>query len=189
MKLTKRLLLCALLLVDATEASLKECEWDCDHDKDCAEGLLCSDDHENDLRMQGYDPQRAYCNLDASVPRNFDVCYDPAKVTVKGPGAPVEIRGNKKECEFDCDLDSECEVGLLCADEHMAELMANGFDPAKANCQGIDPGPVFEVCFKASILPRSGGSFGGRMLVIYTAEIELAILFCLSDTFFQFFFE
>jgi hypothetical protein len=59
------------------------------------------------------------------------------------------------ECEFDCDFDSDCAPGLLCADEHKEELADQGLDPRKAYCDDASPGPgtsedirsVAEVCY------------------------------------------
>jgi hypothetical protein len=59
------------------------------------------------------------------------------------------------ECEFDCDFDSDCAPGLLCADEHKEELADQGLDPRKAYCDDVSPGPgtsedirsVAEVCY------------------------------------------
>jgi hypothetical protein len=63
-------------------------------------------------------------------------------------------------CEFDCDKDTDCKPGLLCADEHKAELKAKGFDERKANCGKVGAWNL-EVCFDPKILKPSGGGGGG----------------------------
>jgi hypothetical protein len=156
-----------------------ECEYDCDHDSDCADGLICADDHTAELLEQNYNPKTAYCTVDASsIPSNYEVCYDPIKIGESiGPGTGIITRGNKQLCEWDCDLDTDCVNGLLCADQHMNELQALGYDPAKANCQGLTSlEPWFEVCFPSSLL-SGGGSFGGTFLFFFffTIPISLAL--------------
>lgn len=145
-----------------TNIATGECEVDCDSDAGCNPGLLCADDHSVELRNAGYDPKKAYCTGPNLGKPNADVCYDPAKVVAPGPGAPPEPRGDKKACDWDCDFDSQCTPGLLCADEHTAELVAKGFDPRTANCD-VDIASFFEVCFDSSIL-NTGGAGGGMYL-------------------------
>lgn len=79
------------------------------------------------------------------------------------------------ECEGDCDKvrwslqnrescvtysrmtklsnqDSDCDTGLLCADEHNSELRAFGLDPKWANCGNNGLSSTDEVCFPATLL-------------------------------------
>jgi hypothetical protein len=93
--------------------------------------------------------------VDASIPG------DVAKPGFK----PIQSakRNSLGLCESDCDKDSDCKGGLICADEHKKELKAIGLDVRKANCYGETSAKTkyYEVCFKPSIL-RSGGAGGGK---------------------------
>ena len=52
------------------------------------------------------------------------------------------------ECKPDCDVDSDCAEGLLCADVHEKDLTDAGHDPSKAYCGSVGTGlPHFEVCY------------------------------------------
>lgn len=60
----------------------------------------------------------------------------------------ASVSGTKLgECEADCDTDSDCKVGLLCADEHKDALEAAGLDRRRAYCGGRLGGWSDEVCF------------------------------------------
>lgn len=55
---------------------------------------------------------------------------------------------------IDCDRDSDCQPGLLCADQYKIELKLAGYDERKANCKNKE---VFkkvkqEVCFDPKTL-------------------------------------
>ena len=51
---------------------------DCDRDSDCADGLLCSDDHGAELMQYGWDKRKAYCgNIGSTFSEH---CYDPKKL-------------------------------------------------------------------------------------------------------------
>ena len=114
---------------------LKECEYDCDKDADCKDGLLCADAHKSELKAAGLDSRKAYCAPNDKPGTGFndnkrnvmEVCYDPSKVVPKS-------KSKLKECEYDCDKDSDCDSGLLCADAHKSELKAAGLDSRKAYC-------------------------------------------------------
>jgi hypothetical protein len=75
-----------------------------------------------------------------------------------------------QKCDFaqDCDDDSDCAAGLICADDHKKTLIAAGFDERRANCG--DVGVVnlkWEACFDPSILsPPTGGGFGGKIFFL-----------------------
>jgi hypothetical protein len=73
-------------------------------------------------------------------------------------GATQALLGN---CEWDCDKDSDCQPGLLCADAHKEALKERGFDERKAGCTGDLGAWNEEVCFDPSILQTSGGGGGG----------------------------
>ena len=73
---------------------LTECEFDCDRDSDCADGLLCADEHGSDLERLGLDRRKAYCG---DVGRRVDeVCYDPAKIDGIESGGKKGKKDNKK---------------------------------------------------------------------------------------------
>ena len=70
-------------------------------------------------------------------------------------------------CKTDCDKDSDCMPGLLCADEHKEELRAAGYNRRKANCGRV--GSRFEeVCFNAKLLKPIGSGGGGTYYDIIT---------------------
>jgi hypothetical protein len=134
---------------------LHECEYDCDKDSDCVSGLLCADAHKSELRAASLDARKAYCSPNDKPGTGFtntkrkvmEVCYDPKLVVAKP---------KLQECEYDCDKDSDCDTGLLCADAHKSELKAAGRDARKAYCSPNDkPGTgftdtkrnVMEVCY------------------------------------------
>ena len=53
-----------------------------------------------------------------------------------------------RECEArDCDIDLECQHGLLCADAHKTELQAAGFDSRKAYCDITLGVRSWELCY------------------------------------------
>jgi hypothetical protein len=58
----------------------QECSLDCDRDEDCDDslGLVCADEHKQELIDAGFDPRKAYCG-DVGR-RTYEVCYDPAKL-------------------------------------------------------------------------------------------------------------
>jgi hypothetical protein len=73
-------------------------------------------------------------------------------------------------CESDCDKDSDCAPGLLCADAHKKELKAIGLDERNANCYTAGKAKDseiktkdYELCFDARIL-GSGGAGGGTLI-------------------------
>jgi hypothetical protein len=151
-------------LIGSGTALIGECGIDCEVDADCNAGLLCADDHSIDLRTKGYNPKKAYCTGIDGDYLKADVCYNPNLIT-QGPGAPPEPQGNIQACAAeDCDFDSNCAVGLLCADEHGPELAAKGLHPRKADCSNLpaDYPDNFEVCFPASLIRGKG--FGGMFL-------------------------
>lgn len=124
---------------------LKECESDCDSDSDCAEGLLCADVYKKELKALGLDPRKADCDP-ATGPETDEVCFKEGLLSLLSTGL--------EECSpVDCDSDSDCAPGFLCADGHKNELKAKGFDERKAAC-----GPVGannqETCFKEDLLDR-----------------------------------
>lgn len=114
---------------------LEECETDCDDDVDCQPGLKCADGRGNFLAMNRLDRRKAYCPGSPGA-ANAEVCYDPKKVN--------KLLG---ECESDCDRDTDCKAGLLCADEHKNELAANLLDRRKAYCNVNSVPNNVEVCY------------------------------------------
>lgn len=58
--------------------------------------------------------------------------------TVHGTSSDCTVSRKCGECvNRDCDKDSECMAGLLCADAHKPELTALGYDPRKVYCGNI----------------------------------------------------
>ena len=70
--------------------------------------------------------------------------------------------GSLGKCQWDCDKDSDCQAGLICADGHKSELKQRGFDERKADCKGNLGAWNEEVCFDPEILKNSGGGGGGK---------------------------
>lgn len=82
------------------------------------------------------------CNVSASVDTKLGLC----------------------QMEADCDFDSDCQNGLMCADAHKKELEVAGHDSRKANCPYSDSDKkylYFEVCFDPKILTKTTGGAGG----------------------------
>ena len=107
---------------DLSSSLLGHCQHDCDSDSDCAPGLLCADDHKDELLAAGYDERTAYCNVSIGF---SEVCFDPnmiANVNFTASSA-ASTQPGLGECEHDCDEDSDCASGLLCADEHKDESL------------------------------------------------------------------
>ena len=117
---------------------LGECEVDCDKDADCKRGLYCASDHSYDLMYAGLNKRKAYCGHKVGK-WNEEVCYDPKKVPKK-----------LKECEVDCDKDSDCAYGLVCAQTQKKFLQYYvdnyGYDIRKAYCDDVGKDNE-EVCF------------------------------------------
>ena len=120
---------------DPMKLPLRECEFDCDTDDDCATGLMCADSNKGTLTYLGLDPRKAYCGKVGKW--REEVCYDPSKL----PTTPL-----LKDCEVDCDVDSDCAYGLLCADAHKDDLMYAGYDERKAYCGDVGTWKE-EVCY------------------------------------------
>ena len=83
--------------------------------------------------------------------------------------SPSSVMAQKKGslglCEVDCDNDSQCKEGLICADGNKVALKNAGFDMRKANCGPGDEKDFFlEVCFDPKILKTTGGGGGGTFL-------------------------
>jgi hypothetical protein len=112
---------------------------DCDSDSQCADGLLCADEHKDELSAHDFDPRKADCG-DVGESK-WELCFN-ADIIKLG------------ECEVDCDVDSDCKYGLLCADAHKQELEGLGLDPRKAYCGGVVDKPIsgwnLEVCYNPS---------------------------------------
>jgi hypothetical protein len=86
-----------------------------------------------------------------------------APITVNADrGAPVPTKPLGL-CDFtwDCDEDHQCEKGLICADRHKKQLKLAGFDQRTADCGPGAIYPLYEVCFKPSLIYKGGG-FGGK---------------------------
>jgi hypothetical protein len=118
--------------------------------------------------------------VDASIPGDV----------VKPGFKPVQSakRGSLGLCESDCDKDSDCMGGLICADQHKRELKALGLDIRKANCYGevSERHKYYEVCFNPNIL-RSGGAGGGTSIsshchVSAISLLIIALTYCLLSS-------
>ena len=79
-------------------------------------------------------------------------------VMIAMTGATQALLG---KCQWDCDKDSDCQSGLLCADAHKSELKQLGIDERKADCTGYLGAWNEEVCFDSGLLRPSGGGGGG----------------------------
>jgi von Willebrand factor type D domain len=65
----------------------------------------------------------------------------------------IDAKKPKNECGVDCDFDSDCASGLLCADEHEKELAAAGLDKQKAYC-GPKGASNLDVCYDPAKLGK-----------------------------------
>lgn len=79
-----------------------EGEGDCDGDSECLSGLVCATD----------------VGANYGLPANYDVCEDPGGSGCSLPPGHVDYCRECGPCaagEGDCDGDSECQSGLICA--------------------------------------------------------------------------
>ena len=76
---------------------------------------------------------------------------EPTLVNTFGKEAPIIQPLLLGECEYDCDFDTDCSPGLLCADEHKKELAAVGLKPRKAYCGNVG-GKFLEVCYNPTMV-------------------------------------
>lgn len=150
---------------DASDPLLGECEADCDSNDDCQDGLICADTRKGFLLKNRLDPRKAYC--DTNIGGIYDeVCFDPKKV-----------ERLLKECEFDCDVNEDCEAGLLCADDNNERFLAkSGLDRRTAYCGAAPKGSVDEVCYDPSkvVAPTSAPVAPTFAPTISAAPTELA---------------
>jgi hypothetical protein len=77
--------------------------------------------------------------------------------------------------KFDCDLDSDCEAGLWCSQQHRANLKASGFHPLYANCRGGTGNK--DVCFNPKCISKPGGAGGGKSAKVKHVMTSSFILF------------
>jgi len=134
-------------LRNLSKNKLKKCEYDCDRDSDCEDGLLCADKHKKQLKKKNLDPRKADCGDVGKW--NEEVCFD--KTLLDGPDPGPGPAGDMEECDFDCDKDTDCKGDLLCADQHKKALKRKGFDPRKADCGDVGEWNE-EVCFDPSLI-------------------------------------
>jgi type II secretory pathway pseudopilin PulG len=116
----------------------RECQADCQADNDCAVGLSCTKQHQSELLSAKsiFDTKRAYCSNSYSEAQY--VCYNPID---------LRVASRVKECQVDCDVDADCDNGLICADSHQSDLSQIGLDRRKAYC-GSNVGEWHEeVCY------------------------------------------
>ncbi|RMH15113.1 MAG: hypothetical protein D6696_21545 [Acidobacteria bacterium] len=103
-----------------------EGEGDCDRDSECRSGLVCADN----------------VGADFGFPPGIDVCVSPgdddgggggggACPVAAGSGTFCTVCGPCGAGEGDCDRDSECQAGLICADDVGADF---GFGPGIDVC-------------------------------------------------------
>jgi hypothetical protein len=64
--------------------TLGKCDFDndCDNDSDCAPGLLCTDDHKDELRNAGIDERVADCGTSGIINEYWEVCFDPSILNI-----------------------------------------------------------------------------------------------------------
>jgi len=113
----------------ASVMPLQLCEGDCDKDEDCALGLICFQRTSNEdvpgcIGGESDAEKTDYCILDP-----FGPGYGPSSSPVSAPNAPItrpvgdplriqnlgwEPPTPLPECAGDCDVDADCEVGLIC---------------------------------------------------------------------------
>jgi hypothetical protein len=173
-----------LFLVDSAlaikPASVGECQTECNDNSHCMPGLECADGNEKRLASFGLDKRKAYCGPGKNKghierTKKMNVCFDPKKLGDPNyPNIPVPYTPPSPRiglCQADCDLDIDCAPGLLCADEHTAELKAAGLHDRFANCplSSVSNIPsAFEVCFDPKTISCKGGcGFGDPHFVTY----------------------
>lgn len=67
---------------------LGRCDFsnDCDDDVHCGPGLLCADDHKNELGRLGYDERTANCGKDGVKNIYWEVCFDASLLNAPSGG-------------------------------------------------------------------------------------------------------
>ena len=89
------------------KGKLARCEGDCDHNNDCAKGLVCQQRSKGE-KVPG-------CSGKSSVPHGADFCIHAPKPTMpKLNFKGWKPKGKLSMCEGDCDHNNDCAKGLMC---------------------------------------------------------------------------
>ena len=131
-----------------TDDGIGECESiECTIGSDCAGSLRCAADAQADLIAAGLDGLKAYCGQIGNG--NWALCFDEDKA--------LNGRIGLGECQQACNLDSDCDAGLECANKHKQELRDANLDADKAYCPLL--GPLnSDVCYDPAIAYGSSSS-------------------------------
>jgi hypothetical protein len=89
----------------ASNYPLGECEADCDSDWDCEWGLTC-------LQRSGDEPVRGCTGTGLST-EDYCIKALPGELVVMGDENEPAQNFPLKECQGDCDYDSDCEVSSI----------------------------------------------------------------------------
>ena len=84
-------------------------------------------------------------------------------------GSAVATAGIKRKslglCALGCEMDLDCQRGLMCSEKHRLGLILSGYHRVKANCGAGDPKDKYvDVCFDPKILKTKGGAGGGKRI-------------------------
>jgi len=157
--------------------ALRECEGDCDGDYDCADGLRCwhQEDNEGNQAPKGcsgrpdmladyedfcYDPRSAPCLTQSTTtePTSMSGLVPTAEPTTSDCKPLVHVDWDQttypdlQECEGDCDNDMDCDDGLVC---WRYDYYINEGDLPPKRCSGVPfnvAGIKMDFCYD----PRSG---------------------------------
>ena len=82
-------------------------------------------------------------------------------------GSAAATTGIKRKslglCALGCEMDLDCQRGLMCSEKHRLGLILSGYHRVKANCGAGDPKDKYvDVCFDPKILKTKGGAGGGE---------------------------
>lgn len=81
-------------------------------------------------------------------------CWMATVVDATGSGTKLGL------CQVDCDVDSDCQPGLWCADAHKPALTDAGYDSRKVTCGNVGEWNE-EVCFDPKLIQPKGNGGGG----------------------------
>ena len=167
----------------ASNIPLKICEGDCDKDEDCDQGLICFQRTSNEtvpgcIGGESDIEKTDYCVLDPFGPGYLvDSEPSPASSPVASStapftrpiGDPIRVQNlgweppiPLKECAGDCDVDSDCEAGLICyqrntANEDVPGCLGGDEDPSLTDYCAYPPVPTMAPT-QGTQLPTAGSN-------------------------------
>jgi len=146
------------------QTKLGECEGDCDKDSDCASGLVCFQrDSSSDVPPgckaggSGDKGTHDYC---AALTRPFPLVNLGGSKENMAPG-----QKKLRECEGDCDKDSDCASGMVCYQRDTSSDVPRGCQAGGAGDLG-----THDYCVQA---PKKLVDLGGSMENMPSGQTKL----------------